>query len=163
MEEVARAALHSQSEMRALLLHLRPVHLSGDSLASGVEKLISELRRKSQIEFIVSLDHLEDLPETIEEHVFRIIQEALSNILRHANASTVKLQILKRGTELFVHIGDNGVGFDLEQKQSNKTSYGLKTMRERSEELGGHFSVRSIQKEGTYIEIRIPYKWEGAR
>lgn len=157
MVDVAKAALQSQTEMRALLLHLRPVHLSGDSLPTGIGKLIAELKQKSQIDFNVSIDKDLYLSETIEEHVFRIVQEALSNILRHASATKVNVDISQRARELFIHIRDDGKGFDVNHQSDRKTSYGLKTMHERSEELGGTFTVRSNIEEGTYIDIRIPF------
>lgn len=157
MVDVAKAALQSQTEMRALLLHLRPVHLSGDSLPTGIGKLIAELKQKSQIDFNVSIDKDLYLSETIEEHVFRIVQEALSNILRHASATKVNVDISRRARELFIHIRDDGKGFDVNHQSDRKTSYGLKTMHERSEELGGTFTVRSNIEEGTYIDIRIPF------
>lgn len=156
MTEVANAAHQAQSEMRALLLHLRPVHLSGDPLPRGVRKLVEELKQKSQIDFHLTVDDSLTLSEATEEHVFRIIQESLSNILRHANATEVKLEVVKRGRELFLHIADNGMGFDLSNDNAKKTSYGLKTMKERCEELGGNFTIRSNIDEGTYIDIRIP-------
>ncbi|WP_010650091.1 sensor histidine kinase [Oceanobacillus massiliensis] len=156
MNEVAAAALQAQTEMRALLLHLRPVHLSGDSLPTGISKLINELRQKSQVHFILDIHEDLRLSEAIEEHVFRIVQESLSNILRHANASQVHVDISKKSKELFIHIRDDGKGFDVTKDTVRKTSYGLKTMQERSEELGGTFIIRSNPDEGTYIDIRIP-------
>jgi len=66
------------------------------------------------------------------------------------------LNFTKREDELFIHIADDGDGFDVEMNSSKKTSYGLKTMQERTEEIGGTFSLKSIKKEGTYIDIRIP-------
>ncbi|RKQ31287.1 sensor histidine kinase [Oceanobacillus halophilus] len=158
MQDVTQAAMQAQTEMRALLLHLRPVHLSGDSLAKGIHKLIAELKQKSQMKFDVVIPEDLVLSEAIEEHVFRIIQESLSNILRHAHATEVNLEITTRTKELFIHIRDNGKGFDISNDSERKTSYGLKTMRERSEELGGTFTIRSNKDEGTYIDIRIPYK-----
>lgn len=156
MVEVANGALQAQTEMRALLLHLRPVHLSGDPLPKGIEKLVEELKQNSQLDFQLHISEELKLSEATEEHVFRIIQESLSNILRHANATSVKIEIAKRSNELFLHIADNGKGFDLRHDNAKKTSYGLKTMKERSEELGGTFSIRSNIDEGTYIDIRIP-------
>lgn len=97
------------------------------------------------------------LSETIEEHVFRIIQEALANILRHAEATEVQLKLSIRSHELFVHIRDNGKGFDIAHTDDQKISYGLKTMKERSEDIGGTFMIRSNINQGTYIDIRIPY------
>jgi len=156
MTEVASVALQAQTEMRALLLHLRPVHLSGAPLPKGIQQLVKELQSRSPIDFQVNVEEELILPETIEEHVFRIIQEALSNILRHVDAKVVHIEIMKRRNELFVHIRDNGVGFDVSKKGEKQTSYGLKTMRERSAELGGTFAIRSKVDEGTSIDIRIP-------
>ncbi|RFA35247.1 sensor histidine kinase [Virgibacillus dokdonensis] len=154
MMEVSKAALQSQTEMRALLLHLRPVYLSGEPLRKGILKLVEELQQKSRMEFQVSISDNLDISDTIEEHVFRIVQEALSNILRHSNASKVVIHISSRSNELLIHIGDNGQGFHVEEDK--KASYGLKTMKERSEELGGAFQIRSSEREGTYVDIRIP-------
>ncbi|MHA6251653.1 sensor histidine kinase [Oceanobacillus sp. CAU 1775] len=154
--EVSNIALQAQTEMRALLLHLRPVHLSGDPLPKGIHKLISELQMRSQIDFQVNVNDELILNETTEEHVFRIIQEALSNILRHSQATIVNLDITTRKNELFVHIRDNGKGFDIADENGNKTSYGMRTMRERSEEIGGTFKIHSKLGEGTYLDIRIP-------
>ena len=156
MQEVVQAALKAQTEMRALMLHLRPVHLSGEPLHKGVRQLIAELKDKCQIEFQVNIQDDLTLSEAIEDHIFRIIQEALSNILRHAHATRVRIDVYMRHDELFVHIRDNGRGFDIEQDLNRKTSYGLKTMRERSQELGGTFTIRSNKDEGTNIDIRIP-------
>ncbi|MBP1947316.1 sensor histidine kinase [Virgibacillus litoralis] len=156
LRDVADSALKAQTEMRALLLHLRPVHLSGEPLPIGVKKLIDELKQKTNMNFTVSIDEDIELSETTEEHVFRIIQESLSNTLRHAAASEAKIKVFIRANELFLHISDNGEGFNVDEDTNRKTSYGLKTMRERSEELGGTFTIRSIQGEGTYLDIRIP-------
>ncbi|GEN85663.1 sensor histidine kinase [Oceanobacillus sp. FSL W8-0428] len=157
MQEVVHSAHQAQAEMRALLLHLRPVYLtSGETLEEGVQKLIDALEQKSNLTFQVDIDEMPDLKEVVEEHLFRIIQESLSNILRHANANTVKVEIKRKQEELYVRIEDDGVGFESENQQDNKASYGLKTMKERSEELGGTFAIRSKQGQGTYIHIRIP-------
>ncbi|WP_100011414.1 sensor histidine kinase [Lentibacillus sediminis] len=156
IREVAAAALKAQTEMRALLLHLRPIDLSGESLKQGVAHLIEELQQKSQIDFRLATPEELVLSRTVEEHVFRIIQESLSNILRHADATEVTIELTKRSNELFLYVRDNGRGFDVVNDAERKTSYGLKTMRERSEELGGTFTIRSSEEEGTYIDIRIP-------
>lgn len=156
LKEITAMALQAQTEMRALLLHLRPVHLSGESLKEGVHTLIEELRQKCPIEFQVDMEDVDGLSTTTEEHLFRVVQEALSNILRHANASKVKVNVSNSKEEVFVHISDNGVGFSTTEKKTNKASYGLKTMKERCEEVGGDFMIRSRVSEGTHIDIRVP-------
>lgn len=156
VRDLSDTALKAQTEMRALLLHLRPVHLSGEPLQIGIHSLIEELKQKCPIIFYVDIEEVEELSESTEEHLFRIIQESLSNTLRHADATEVTIEIVNRNQELFIHIADNGKGFDLETDQQRKTSYGLKTMKERSEEIGGTFAIRSKQGEGTHLDIRIP-------
>ena len=157
VEDLAETATKAQTEMRALLLHLRPVHLSEQSLKDGLHNLIAELKTKSTIDFKVTIDNVENLPRFTEEHIFLIIQEALSNTLRHADATEVKIILRHEPENLFVHIADNGDGFDWEMADQKKTSYGLKTMRERSEEIGGQFNLRTKEGIGTYIDIRVPF------
>lgn len=156
LQEVANAGLIAQKEMRALLLHLRPVYLSGDSLEQGIEKLIQEMKQHATLEISFEMAEELSLPEVIEEQIFRIIQEALSNILRHAEAETTSIRISEQQKELFLHIRDDGKGFEQEDLNHKKTSYGIQTMKERVEQLGGNFQIRSRKDRGTYIDIRIP-------
>ncbi|MGM8214729.1 histidine kinase [Bacillaceae bacterium W0354] len=156
IEEIAEMALQAQNEMRALLLHLRPIYLSGETLKEGLVRLIEDLKKKCTLTFDVEIDDAIELSQAKEEHIFRMTQEALSNILRHANASNVHLLMKERADEVFIHINDDGVGFEVHTQLENRTSYGLKTMKERCEEIGGTFRIRSKKGEGTYIDIRIP-------
>lgn len=151
IEEMASVA---QSEMRALLLHLRPVHLEGKRLTDGLRDLVQELESRVQIAISTDFDEDISLPKGIENHLFRIVQEALSNTLRHARASKLALTLKKIGETVYMTIRDNGIGFDPnEQKQA---SYGLKTMQERANELGGSLDIVSAPGKGTRIDIRIP-------
>jgi NarL family two-component system sensor histidine kinase LiaS len=156
LEEITQMALQAQTEMRALLLHLRPVHLSGEPLADGISSLIEELKQKCPLHFQVQMEEMDGMSRTTEEQLFRVVQEALSNILRHANATEVKVGLTHSKGEIFLHISDNGAGFDPDEKKGNKASYGLKTMKERCEEIGGVFTIRSREGEGTHIDIRVP-------
>lgn len=153
VQQIADIAIKAQGEMRALLLHLRPIELSEDSLCEGIIKLIVELKEKTKLEFHASIDEIEQLSKAAEEHLFRIVQEALSNILRHSEATKVKITLTEREYDIYLYISDNGKGFDPSKEKI--ASYGLKTMRERCEEIGGIFNIRSKKYEGTYIDIRI--------
>ncbi|WP_442599089.1 sensor histidine kinase [Neobacillus sp. D3-1R] len=159
IKEIADIATKAQGEMRALLLHLRPVQLSEDSLCEGIIKLIVELKEKTNLEFQASIDEIENLSTAAEEHLFRIVQEALSNILLHSEANKVKITLTEREHDIHLYISDNGRGFD--PSKDRFASYGLKTMRERCEEIGGIFNIRSKENEGTYLDIRIHKKGRG--
>ncbi|WP_077615687.1 sensor histidine kinase [Caenibacillus caldisaponilyticus] len=154
IEEIADIALKAQGEMRALLLHLRPVHLSGDSLQEGMEKLIDELARKTNIRFETDIQPIEGLSKGVEDHLFRLLQESLSNALRHSGATVIKLELRQTSQAVVLKVHDNGKGFDVTEEK--KASYGLKTMRERCEELGGQLTVTSRLGEGTFVDVRIP-------
>jgi NarL family two-component system sensor histidine kinase LiaS len=156
IEEMASVA---QSEMRALLLHLRPVHLEGKRLTQAIPELVEEMKAKVPVE--IALDMEEDLPlnKGMENHLFRIVQEALSNTFRHARATKMDIVLQRRGDAVRLGIRDNGVGFDTREKKH--TSYGLVSMEERVSELGGSFNVVSAPGKGTRIEIRVPIMLEG--
>ena len=143
----------SQLEMRALLLHLRPVHLKDKSLKDGVDSLLNELRQK--VPFTVKWN-VEDLAleKGIEDHLFRILQEAVSNTLRHAKAHLLEVYLIQHENSLIMRVIDDGVGFKLNEEKTG--SYGLQNMRERAIEIGGVLKVVSVPKQGTRIEVRVP-------
>ncbi len=156
IEEMASVA---QSEMRALLLHLRPVHLEGKRLSEGLVELLQELRAKVPME--ISWELAEDirLPKGIEDHLFRIVQEAMSNALRHSKANRLEIKLTQPGDTIRLSIRDDGVGFKLDEKKH--ASYGIVTMKERVNEIGGSFNIITAPDKGTRIEIRVPILAEG--
>lgn len=143
----------SQSEMRALLLHLRPINLEGKTLRKGIEQLLTELQSKVQIELKWEIAPIDTIPG-VEDHLFRIIQEILSNTLRHAKAKTLEVHLLQSNQDINLRVFDDGVGFDTKVKKSG--NYGLMNIRERVSGLGGTCKIISFPKQGTIIEIRIP-------
>lgn len=151
IEEMASVA---QSEMRALLLHLRPVHLEGKRLAQGLRELIQELSAKVPMEIAFEMEEDIRLNKGIEDHLFRIVQEALSNALRHSKATKLEVRLHHRPDGVRLMIRDNGVGFDLDVKK--QTSYGLVSMQERVNEIGGAMNIITAPDKGTRLEIRVP-------
>ncbi|WP_010271503.1 sensor histidine kinase [Paenibacillus senegalensis] len=151
IEEMSSVA---QSEMRALLLHLRPVHLEGKNLAQGLVELLVELQAKTPIEIAWEMDEQIQLPKGIEDHLFRIVQEALSNTLRHSKATRMEVKLVKPPEGIRLSIRDNGVGFLLDDKKM--ASYGLVSMKERVSEIGGSIQIITAPDKGTRIEIRVP-------
>lgn len=94
IEEMSAVA---QSEMRALLLHLRPVYLEGKGLEEGLQELIKELKIKVPIDIVFEMDQGVELLKGVENHLFRIVQEAISNTLRHAKAEKMEIRLHRRG------------------------------------------------------------------
>ncbi|WP_368505505.1 histidine kinase [Alkalihalophilus sp. As8PL] len=157
LEMVEKMANTAQAEMRALLLHLRPAHLEGKSLEEGAGQLFLELEEKHQVGVIFSMDIDTELPKGIEDQIYRLIQEAISNILRHSEATEVEFQFKELDQEMNMKILDNGVGFDVEKVTAD--SYGLQTMKERMNDIGGVLNVLSVPNQGTQLEAKIPIAW----
>ena len=143
----------AQSEMRALLLHLRPISLESKSLKSGIEGLLIELQTKVQMKIHWDIEDVK-LPEGVEDHLFRIAQELLSNTLRHSHATTLEVYLRQLDSTVLFKIEDNGVGFNSEEILPG--SYGINNMKERVQGLGGQVRIVSFPNQGTTIEIKIP-------
>ena len=143
----------AQSEMRALLLHLRPISLESKSLKAGIEGLLVELQTKVQMKIHCDIEDVK-LPEGVEDHLFRIAQELLSNTLRHSHATTLEVYLRQLDSTVLFKIEDNGVGFNSEEILPG--SYGINNMKERVQGLGGQVRIVSFPNQGTTIEIKIP-------
>jgi two-component system, NarL family, sensor histidine kinase LiaS len=143
----------TQLEMRALLLHLRPAALNGKSLQKGMEELLQELLQKVPIELKWKIETI-TMDKGVEDHLFRILQESVSNILRHAQATQAQILLVQRDDLIILRIEDDGVGFKLDEEKAG--SYGLQNMHERAAEIGGTFKIVSLPGEGTRLEVKVP-------
>ncbi|MFC7319496.1 sensor histidine kinase [Halobacillus campisalis] len=148
----------SQLEMRALLLHLRPVALKGKSLSEGSEELLAELTQKVPMQVDWTVEPL-TLDKGIEDQLFRILQEAVSNTLRHAKAESLQVMLIRRDGYIILRIVDDGIGFDVEEAKAS--SYGMQNMKERAIEIGGTLKVVSLEGEGTRLEVKVPILLKG--
>ena len=153
-------SVQAQSEMRALLLHLRPIQLEGKKLSVGIHELLTELSAKQNLDVRWHIDDLE-FERGVEDHLFRILQEAISNTLRHAKASKLEISLKKDDTVAIMRIFDNGIGFNKDDRSVG--SYGLETMKERAQEIGGALKIMSLKDMGTQIEIKIPIRPQSSK
>lgn len=143
----------SQLEMRALLLHLRPVALKGRTLQDGVRELLIELIEKVPMEVSQQIEKF-PIIKGIEDQLFRIIQESVSNTLRHAKATNLHVMLIERDKNIILRVVDDGIGFDVEKVRTG--SYGLQNMKERAYEIGGTFKLISLPNQGTRLEVKVP-------
>ena len=153
LQSVAAILETAQKDLRVLLLHLRPVELEQKSLVEGIQILLKELEDKSDLK--VSLkQNVSKLPKKIEEHIFRILQELISNTLRHAQASCLDVYLYQTDVELQLKVVDNGIGFQL--GSLDDLSYGLRNIKERVEDMAGNIQLLTAPKQGLAVDIRIP-------
>lgn len=126
----------SQLEMRALLLHLRPIGLKDKSLGQGIKDLVVDLQKKVPMKVVHDIEDF-DVPKGIEDHLFRITQEAISNTLRHSKGTKVTIELFNREEYLLLRIQDDGKGFNVDDKVEQ--SYGLKICVNEHLKLAQHF------------------------
>ena len=143
----------AQKDLRVLLLHLRPVELEEKSLVEGIQILLKELEDKSDLK-VSFKQNVSKLPKKIEEHIFRILQELISNTLRHAQASCLDVYLYQTDVELQLKVVDNGIGFQL--GSLDDLSYGLRNIKERVEDMAGTVQLLTAPKQGLAVDIRIP-------
>ena len=143
-----------------LALDLRPSLLDDLGLLPALRWYVDRYSQRAEVEIEMDIIGLEErLHPEIETTLYRVFQEALTNVARHAQASKVRLQIERRPTAVAVYIEDDGRGFDAEVFQITEAplrSLGLTGMKERISLLGGRMDIHSKPGEGTRIDIEIP-------
>jgi PAS domain S-box-containing protein len=150
-EEVYHQTATALAEMRILLFELRPAALTQMSLRQLFEQYLQPIRDRRQFELILDIPEMPALPPEVQLSLYRIVQEALNNIDKHARASQVVVRGTVQSDHIQVEIVDDGVGFD--PSAAAASSMGLHIMRERAESIGAALEIASEQGRGTRISI----------
>jgi signal transduction histidine kinase len=147
---------NSIEELRQIAAGLRPSFLEDVEISDAFTWYGKQFQDKSGIE--VRVDAADSVPASaiVKEHMFRIYQEALSNIGKHAGGRIVDVSLKTAGQRLCLLIKDDGKGFDVSEATDNKQGLGLSTIRERAELLGGVFDLKSSPGKGTTIRVEVP-------
>ena len=161
--EAKQTLLHSRSlaaqtlaELRKLIDDLRPEVLDQLGLAPALRSYVKSHLEAKDIKVQLSLSGLKDrLPSRMEITLFRIIQEAITNVVRHSGASMVNIQVAVTNSLVTATIEDNGRGFDVEAALQASESWGLHGIRERVSVVGGQLSIESEPGQGTRIRFQI--------
>jgi PAS domain S-box-containing protein len=142
------------AEMRALIFELRPESLEREGLIIALEKQAAALQARHKNEVEIDLCPEPDVPLDVKEALYRIVQEALHNIVKHARARNVGIRMLCTAECIALDVSDDGKGFDT--KGDFPGHLGLRSMRERAERLGGTLAVESAPGMGTKIRAWVP-------
>jgi signal transduction histidine kinase len=142
------------TEMRALIFELRPESLESEGVIAALEKQAAALEARHGIEVEADLCNEPEAPLETKEALYRIAQEALHNIVKHARASSVEIKMESDSGRVTLEISDDGVGFDANGEFPGHL--GLRSMRERASRLGGTLKMESAPGKGTRICTRIP-------
>jgi len=159
VDQLVTMSNHAQRQMRSLIAQLRPLELEDQTLEEALGKWFPDYCNQNGLQGKLDTQLPDELPEAIEHQLFLVIQEGMANVVKHARARHVSLTLYDAGHQYVLRIADDGIGFDMDGLQ--RTSYGLSTMRERAERLGGDAEILSRKGSGTTVTVNIP-KFEEA-
>jgi PAS domain S-box-containing protein len=151
LRELQKDAL---AEMRTLIFELRPSSLESDGLIQALRTHATAVQRRTGLTIVVDAEPIDRLSLTAEEALYRIGQEALHNIVKHANASNATIRIVREGNRVRLSVTDDGTGFAPDEVP--RGHLGLIGMRQRVELVGGDLRVESRPGRGTTIEASVP-------
>ncbi|MHB8171486.1 MAG: sensor histidine kinase [Thermincolia bacterium] len=156
LKDLVRGTL---GDVRKIIFDLRPMSLDDLGLVPALKRYLADYKEKYNLEAeFIFFGQERRLDSALEVGVFRVIQEGLNNVWKHAKASQVKVKLEISNDRLWARIKDNGQGFSLQAVLANtrRESLGLISMRERVELLGGEINFNSVPGQGTEIVIEIP-------
>jgi signal transduction histidine kinase len=157
-DEVAELTNRTLEEVRSISRGLYPALLKQLGLTGSVEQLFLEVDEQTDLFVSVDVDDVDDYFNEQESlNLYRFIQENVTNVIKHAEATTLSVQIEKQTNYIQIEIRDNGNGF-YSVERLKQHSLGLKTMRERIKMLKGSFTLESAMKSGTIVSAQIPIK-----
>jgi two-component system sensor histidine kinase DegS len=163
LKDIVRDCL---KDVRKIIYNLRPMSLDDLGLIPTLQRLILTFRNETGIEATFNKNGVfDDIRPGISLTIFRIVQEALSNVQKHSGAKNVAISLDFTDKEIKLHIYDDGKGFDSEAVKVNTedtdAGFGLYSMNERVELLGGSFELTSMPGKGTRINVVIPFIQNG--
>jgi signal transduction histidine kinase len=157
-EELRAIAGHTLDDVHALALQLRPSMLDDLGLPEAIRRHVEDCKKRYPLDIDLAVTGFEGerLPSEIETALYRITQEALTNIIRHAGAGTASIIIERRDEKVLAVIEDDGRGFDATSIDRQAGHLGLYGIRERAELLSGQLVIESEAGQGTSLFVEIP-------
>jgi two-component system NarL family sensor kinase len=142
------------NDIRIISRNLHPVMFDKIGLKASIEQLTERAQSVNNFMVTSEIEYHNSLPAADELQVYRIIQETLSNIIKHANAVAAKITVTENDTQLLIEIKDNGTGFNVGEKLAGSTAFGLHNIIARSRAINGEAKIVS-DKNGTIITVEI--------
>jgi PAS domain S-box-containing protein len=157
LEEISATATASILEVREIAHNLRPYELDRLGLGAAIESMVERISDSTSISLTADLERMEDLlsPEA-ETSVYRIVQEALNNVIQHSKATAARIEIRTFGRQMTISVRDNGKGFPVSPGNGyNASGVGLAGIAERVRGLGGFFELASQPEGGTTLTVHL--------
>ena len=157
LEDSKRLVDEAIRNVRELSQLLRPTILDDFGLGASIRWLAERFTQRTGIDVQYESEFHDRLADETETHLFRIVQEALTNVARHSEAKQVTIELIKDGAALILKLSDNGRGIDSKKGESPR-GMGMIGMRARARGAGGEMTMQSKPSEGLRIEVRVPYR-----
>lgn len=158
LADTEKLVIESVKRMRSTMTELRPPMLDQYGLTAALYWYSEQYQRRTGIHINVNDRYMKNtrLPTEVEIALFRIAQEALNNVAKHASATQVDIELFEEDGNVMMAITDNGIGFDAkDQKLRNLQHWGVPLMRERTRAINGKFLLRSVPGQGTQIVVQL--------
>jgi two-component system, NarL family, sensor kinase len=152
LDEAAAQTRHALRELRSLLVEIYPAELQREGLEAALEDLLAPCSAKGIVTSLEVQD--DDLPDEVERLFFRAAQEALRNVVKHAGAERVEVEVARRDGTATLRVEDNGYGFAIDG-QAEGAHFGLRVLRDLVREVGGEFEIDSQPGRGTVVCVEV--------
>ena len=154
-EEISSAASSAIDEVREIVYGLRPHDLGKLGLVQAIRSMVAKISDSSPISLTADLVELQEpLSEQAETSIYRMVQEALNNVVKHADASEARVELKLRGDQLIITVADNGKGIS-KPSNGHRNGFGLVGIAERARMLGGSCVIESSPGLGTTITLEV--------
>lgn len=158
-DEIGSTVSHALEEVRTIAHNLRPYQLDRLGLTMAIEAIINKVAASSEVRFNTYIDKIDGLlPPESEINFYRVVQEAVNNIIKHSEATQAQVRVELQGASIHLTIQDNGKGFVLDgagAAESQRRGFGLTGISERARILGGSCVIKSAPGKGAEISIQI--------
>jgi two-component system sensor histidine kinase UhpB len=162
LERLQTLSQQMSQGIQQMVHDLRPAQLDDLGLVSALQVLVDEVRSRTGLDVTLQVDgdhrRIDPLIETV---LFRVAQESLTNVIRHAGCEHADVGLEYTPERVSVRIQDNGVGFNPQEIHSPPRGWGLEGMRERAESVGGDLKLKSVPGRGTLVEVQVPLSLMG--
>ena len=167
LQELRRQLKGCLTDIRQIIFDMRPMSLDDLGLVPAVKQLLMKMRERGILDATLSIEGAEaTLPNHVEAALFRIVQEALNNVDRHAGTKKATVRMLFTEASLAILVVDEGSGFDMDEMEAARQDtqgnghFGLLGMRERANIIGAQLTVTSAKGKGTKVHLKLPLKPE---
>jgi signal transduction histidine kinase len=156
-DEISKTAGLAIDEVRRISYNLHPYQLDRLGLSKAINSMFTNIESVSKINFDINIGVIDNLFEKEKEiNIYRIVQECVTNIIKHSDADNANVVVEKAENILLIEIADNGKGFNFESAKSESKGFGLKNLENRVSFLGGKLEFRSGEEFKTQIKVKIP-------